>query len=179
MSTLNVLYCLEYLSRTACFSSFKCFLSLLMLRWIELWVATFQLSLPKFGKHINCGNELCEFRSRWAFVVYSVMKNWWLLKWLPRSIICSPSPLFLSMLFITNFLEIFRDTGLCVKRSEEMKRSAKARRFNSTEKSTKTNKRPKSNQKKKNDKIDVNKPKKPPTAFFYFLYVPFSHCHLI
>ncbi|XP_038881049.1 high mobility group B protein 14 isoform X1 [Benincasa hispida] len=61
------------------------------------------------------------------------------------------------------------DTGLCVKRSEEMKRAAKASRFNTDNKRTKTIKKPKSKQKKKNDKFDVNKPKKPPTAFFYFL----------
>ncbi|CAK9321185.1 unnamed protein product [Citrullus colocynthis] len=61
------------------------------------------------------------------------------------------------------------DTGLCVKRSEEMKRAAKASRFNTDNKRTKTIEKPKSKQKKKNDKFDVNKPKKPPTAFFYFL----------
>ncbi|XP_022146671.1 high mobility group B protein 14 isoform X2 [Momordica charantia] len=49
-----------------------------------------------------------------------------------------------------------------------MKRSARASRFNS-DKRAKTNKEPKSKEKKKNDKFDANKPKKPPTAFFYFL----------
>lgn len=73
----------------------------------------------------------------------------------------------LSMSLIANFVETFRDTGLSV-RSEEMKRSARASRFNS-DKRAKTNKEPKSKEKKKNDKFDANKPKKPPTAFFYFL----------
>lgn len=82
-------------------------------------------------------------------------------------------------MLLTNFVETFRDTGLCVKRSEEMKRAAKASRFNTDNKRTKTIKKPKSKQKKKNDKFDVNKPKKPPTAFFYFLYDPFSYCRLV
>ncbi|KGN49384.1 high mobility group B protein 14 [Cucumis sativus] len=60
------------------------------------------------------------------------------------------------------------NTGLRVKRSENMKSAAKASRFN-TDKRAKTIKKPNSKQKKKNDKFDVNKPKKPPTAFFYFL----------
>ncbi|KAL0542682.1 hypothetical protein IC582_017755 [Cucumis melo] len=60
-------------------------------------------------------------------------------------------------------------TGLRVKRRKEMKSAAKASRFNTDNKRTKTIKKPKSKQKKKNDRFDVNKPKKPPTAFFYFL----------
>lgn len=76
------------------------------------------------------------------------------------------------MLLITIFVETFRNTGLRVKRSENMKSAAKASRFN-TDKRAKTIKKPNSKQKKKNDKFDVNKPKKPPTAFFYFLYDPF------
>lgn len=76
------------------------------------------------------------------------------------------------MLLITIFVETFRVTGLRVKRREEMKSAAKASRFNTDNKRTKTIKKPKSKQKKKNDRFDVNKPKKPPTAFFYFLYDP-------
>ncbi|XP_028754898.1 high mobility group B protein 14 isoform X2 [Neltuma alba] len=49
---------------------------------------------------------------------------------------------------------------LRVKLNEGMKRSSQL---------TKSGKKPKAKQKKVNKKIDAKKPKKPPTAFFYFL----------
>ncbi|XP_057422271.1 high mobility group B protein 14 [Lotus japonicus] len=53
-----------------------------------------------------------------------------------------------------------RKLVLRVKSSEQMKRSAQQ---------TKSTKKPKAKQKTSKQRIDANKPKKPPTAFFYFL----------
>lgn len=50
--------------------------------------------------------------------------------------------------------------ALRVKVNEGMKRSSKP---------TKSGKKPKAKKKKVNKKFDAKKPKKPPTAFFYFL----------
>ncbi|XP_062161538.1 high mobility group B protein 14 [Alnus glutinosa] len=58
---------------------------------------------------------------------------------------------------------------LRVKSSEGMKRSARLSRVSDEEKRPRSAKKPKTKQKKKNDKFDAKKPKKPPTAFFFFL----------
>ncbi|XP_059438609.1 high mobility group B protein 14 [Corylus avellana] len=58
---------------------------------------------------------------------------------------------------------------LRVKSSEGMKRSARLSRVSAEEKRPGSAKKPKTKQKKKNDKFDAKKPKKPPTAFFFFL----------
>ncbi|XP_022720294.1 high mobility group B protein 14-like isoform X3 [Durio zibethinus] len=58
---------------------------------------------------------------------------------------------------------------LRVKSSEKMKRSAQQSVVSEREKRPKSKSRPKSKQKKKKTKIDAKMPKKPPTAFFYFL----------
>lgn len=61
--------------------------------------------------------------------------------------------------------------GLRVRQSEATKRLASLIRAEEEEKSIISVKRSKNKQKKKNAKIDAKMPKKPPTAFFYFLYV--------
>ncbi|KAF5472469.1 hypothetical protein F2P56_009186 [Juglans regia] len=58
--------------------------------------------------------------------------------------------------------------ALRTKSSEGMKRSARPSKV-SVERRPKSAKKTKTKHKKKNDKSDTNKPKKPPTAFFYFL----------
>ncbi|EOY27739.1 HMG-box DNA-binding family protein isoform 2 [Theobroma cacao] len=58
---------------------------------------------------------------------------------------------------------------LRVKSSEKMKRSAQQSVVSEREKRRTSKSRPKSKQKKKNTRIDAKMPKKPPTAFFYFL----------
>ncbi|XP_021294232.1 high mobility group B protein 14 [Herrania umbratica] len=62
-----------------------------------------------------------------------------------------------------------RKMVLRVKSSEKMKRSAQQSVVNEREKRPTSKSRPKSKQKKKNTRIDAKMPKKPPTAFFYFL----------
>ena len=59
---------------------------------------------------------------------------------------------------------------LRVRSSEKMKRSAQQSVVSEREKRPKSKSRPKSKQ-KKSTKIDAKMPKKPPTAFFYFLWV--------
>jgi hypothetical protein len=68
-------------------------------------------------------------------------------------------------------LKICSEMVLRVKSSEGMKRSARLSRVSDEEKRPRSAKKPKTKQKKKNDKFDAKKPKKPPTAFFFFLYV--------
>lgn len=64
---------------------------------------------------------------------------------------------------------------LRVKSSEGMKRPARLTQVSEEDKRPKSvAKAPKTKQKKKIEKFDAKKPKKPPTAFFYFLYVPSS-----
>lgn len=58
----------------------------------------------------------------------------------------------------------FSKLVLRIKLNEGMKRSLRK---------TKPGKEPKAKQKKNKQKIDSKKPKKPPTAFFYFLYIYF------
>ncbi|KAH1048401.1 hypothetical protein J1N35_039185 [Gossypium stocksii] len=58
--------------------------------------------------------------------------------------------------------------ALRVKSSEKMKKTAEESVVSEREKRPKSNSRPKSKLKKKT-KIDAKMPKKPPTAFFYFL----------
>ncbi|KAG2684798.1 hypothetical protein I3760_10G092300 [Carya illinoinensis] len=58
--------------------------------------------------------------------------------------------------------------ALRTKSSEGMKRSARLSKV-SVERRPKSAIKTKTKHKKKNDKYDTNKPKKPPTAFFYFL----------
>lgn len=67
-------------------------------------------------------------------------------------------------------LEKFRQMVLKVKQSEGTRRSA---RLSSSEgKRAISVQKSKTKQKKKSAKLDAKIPKKPPTAFFYFLYVP-------
>lgn len=61
--------------------------------------------------------------------------------------------------------------GLRVRQSEATKRLASLIRAEEEEKTIISVKRSKNKQKKKSAKIDAKMPKKPPTAFFYFLYV--------
>ena len=61
-----------------------------------------------------------------------------------------------------------RKMVLSVKSNEKMKRSAQQSVVSEREKRPKSKSRPKSKQ-KKSTKIDAKMPKKPPTAFFYFL----------
>lgn len=61
---------------------------------------------------------------------------------------------------------------LRVRPTEKTKRAANLSIVDEEEKRPKSVKKPKPKQKKKSGKIDAKKPKKPPTAFFFFLYVP-------
>ncbi|KAG8482287.1 hypothetical protein CXB51_027006 [Gossypium anomalum] len=63
--------------------------------------------------------------------------------------------------------------ALRVKSSEKMKKTAEESVVSEREKRPKSKSRPKSKLKKKT-KIDAKMPKKPPTAFFYFLILPAS-----
>ncbi|XP_022715571.1 high mobility group B protein 14-like isoform X2 [Durio zibethinus] len=58
---------------------------------------------------------------------------------------------------------------LRAKSSEKMKSSGQQSVFRDREMRPKSKSKPKSKPKKKNTKIDARMPKKPPTAFFYFL----------
>lgn len=70
------------------------------------------------------------------------------------------------------YLNNFRKMVLRVRPTEKTKRSANLSIVDEEEKRPKSVKKPKTKQKKKSGKIDAKKPKKPPTAFFFFLYVP-------
>ncbi|MBA0627868.1 hypothetical protein Godav_022672 [Gossypium davidsonii] len=81
------------------------------------------------------------------------------------------TPLFYSIFCRINygFLSLFCfQMALRVKSSEKMKKTAEESVVSEREKRPKSKSRPKSKLKKKT-KIDSKMPKKPPTAFFYFL----------
>lgn len=66
----------------------------------------------------------------------------------------------------------FRKMVLRVRTTEGTKRSARLSIVDEEEKRPKSVKKAKTKQKNKSEKFDAKKPKKPPTAFFFFLYVP-------
>lgn len=53
--------------------------------------------------------------------------------------------------------------------TEKMKRTAQQSKVNVDNKKPRSSKKPKVQAKKKTEKVDPKRPKKPPTAFFYFL----------
>ncbi|XP_010275019.1 PREDICTED: high mobility group B protein 14 [Nelumbo nucifera] len=62
-----------------------------------------------------------------------------------------------------------KEKALKLKSPEKMKKTVKPIRVSEIEKRPKNPKKPKAKPKKKTKKEDANKPKKPPTAFFFFL----------
>lgn len=67
------------------------------------------------------------------------------------------------------WLNILRKMVLRVRTTEGTKRSGRLSAINQEEKRVGSVKKSKAKHKKKSNKIDAKKPKKPPTAFFYFL----------
>lgn len=80
---------------------------------------------------------------------------------------------FNKLMVIEEIVEIFfREMVLKVQQSEGKRRSARLSSINAEGKRIISVKKTITKQKKKSARLDSKIPKKPPTAFFYFLYVP-------